>query len=237
MFSLNIGNKKDGHTNKCKSCVRDYYLANKEEINAKCTEKYNSLSKQEKEERQKNAHKRYLDNKEYWDKYYKEYYQKNKEKWKKYNTEEKRQYLKEYYIKNIEYHRKKNIDRRADKLEWLRNKLMTDPKCRINRNIGSAIRRSTTGKGGVSWQKLVGYTAEELHNHLESLFVDGMSWDNYKHGKIHIDHVIPLSWFHYKDVNDPEFKKAWALENLQPLWAIDNLRKGNSYAGRPNGNC
>lgn len=52
-----------------------------------------------------------------------------------------------------------------------------------------------------------------------------MSWDNY--GEWHIDHKIPDCKFNYISVNDKEFQKCWALKNLQPLWAIENLRKGS----------
>ena len=51
-----------------------------------------------------------------------------------------------------------------------------------------------------------------------------MNWNNY--GKWHIDHVRPDRSFNYKSVKDKEFQECWALKNLQPLWAIDNLKKG-----------
>jgi len=59
---------------------------------------------------------------------------------------------------------------------------------------------------------------------LESKFKNGMSWKNY--GKWHIDHAIPDIRFRYKSPEDEEFKKCWALNNLQPLWAKENIRKG-----------
>lgn len=75
------------------------------------------------------------------------------------------------------------------------------------------------------WESLVGYTVTDLMTHLEKQFRFGMTWENY--GKWwHIDHIIPLSRLNYTSYLDPEFKQAWALSNLQPLWKIDNLRKG-----------
>ena len=80
---------------------------------------------------------------------------------------------------------------------------------------------------------LLGYSALELKEHIESLFLDGMSWDN--HGEWHIDHKIPVSTF------DPETSSSVvnALSNLQPLWSttreingvihIGNLNKGKKY--------
>ncbi len=68
-----------------------------------------------------------------------------------------------------------------------------------------------------STQKLLGYSATQLKEHLDK---HGMDWGNH-----HIDHKIPLSWFK-KDtpihiVND--------LRNLQPLPAKENLKKSNTF--------
>jgi len=63
-------------------------------------------------------------------------------------------------------------------------------------------------------------------SHLESMFVDGMSWENYG-GGWHVDHILPLSSFEYETTDDDSFKTAWALSNLQPLWASENISKGN----------
>ena len=74
------------------------------------------------------------------------------------------------------------------------------------------------------------YTVEELMAHLESLFKEGMTWDNY--GTYwHIDHIRPKSWYVFESVEDPAFKECWALSNLQPLEATINLAKGNRYEG------
>jgi hypothetical protein len=51
-----------------------------------------------------------------------------------------------------------------------------------------------------------------------------MSWNNY--GKWHIDHVMPLSAFNLNNIED--VKKACHYTNLQPLWAIDNIKKSNT---------
>lgn len=82
-----------------------------------------------------------------------------------------------------------------------------------------------SGKMGKGTFDLLGYTAEELTAHIEKQFTDGMTWDRLLAGEIHIDHIIPLRHFHVTDPADPQFRVAWGLANLQPLWAVDNLRK------------
>ena len=75
----------------------------------------------------------------------------------------------------------------------------------------------------------MGYTKYELKEHLESQFTGGMSWDNMN--EWHIDHIRPVSSFDFDSTEHPDFKKCWALNNLQPLWAEDNLRKNDKWDG------
>jgi hypothetical protein len=74
----------------------------------------------------------------------------------------------------------------------------------------------------------LGCTIDELKTHLESLFQTGMTWDNYGHKGWHIDHIVPLCSFDLSDLD--QFKKACHYTNLQPLWAIDNLRKSSKIS-------
>ncbi len=93
----------------------------------------------------------------------------------------------------------------------------------------SAIKISTKEQDKLCIKNL-NYTSEELKKHLENQFQEGMTWDNY--GEWHIDHIKPESWFSYKEIGDSEFKKCWALSNLQPLWAWQNIDKSNKYEGK-----
>lgn len=107
---------------------------------------------------------------------------------------------------------------------WQAKKRKT-PKGKIDNHMSTLIHRALRkNKGGRSWKTMVPYTWEELKAHLESQFRPGMSWDN--HGEWHIDHVKPRSSFAYTSPECPDFAECWALSNLQPLWARDNIRKG-----------
>ena len=78
--------------------------------------------------------------------------------------------------------------------------------------------KGTRAKG----ESLCGYTADELKLHIESLWLEGMSWDN--RSDWHIDHIKSVKSFKDEGITDPKIVNA--LSNLQPLWAADNLKKG-----------
>ena len=69
---------------------------------------------------------------------------------------------------------------------------------------------------------IVGCSPEFLKEHIEKQFTEGMSWGLLGQ-HIHIDHIIPLSSAKTED----ELYKLCHYENLQPLWAEDNLKKSN----------
>ncbi len=105
----------------------------------------------------------------------------------------------------------------------------TDPIYKLNHNMSNSIKDSlkenNISKNRRHWEDIVGYTKEQLKEHLEKLFKPDMNWNN--HGEWHIDHKIPISFFKYTSMKDIEFRYCWSLDNLQPLWAIENLKKHN----------
>lgn len=118
--------------------------------------------------------------------------------------------------------------------EYGRNRYQI-PKENIRTRISASIRhalRKKLIKKNVPTFDLLGYTVKELKAHLESLFTDGMSWDNMS--EWHIDHIRPVSTFDFDSTEHPDFKKCWALDNLQPLWAADNMKKHNTWDGVTN---
>lgn len=167
------------------------------------------------------------------------YYQRTKEERKNYNLEK----AKEWRKKNPDYHKTKEREQYSKKYsyKYLRRpgikekrtkqymaRIKKDDKLRISVTMKGQIYRALKGKkAGRHWEDLVGYTLQDLMTHLESLFKPGMTFEN--HGEWHIDHKKPKKLFNYESVEDPEFKKCWALKNLQPLWAWENLSKGSKY--------
>ena len=70
--------------------------------------------------------------------------------------------------------------------------------------------------------KMLGCSPDELKLHIEKQFTKGMSWDNWNLEGWHIDHIIPLA----SATTEKEVYKLCHYSNLQPLWALDNLKKG-----------
>lgn len=94
----------------------------------------------------------------------------------------------------------------------------------LRSRIGVAIKEARTDKVDSSI-KLLGCSANYYRDYLESKFQDGMTWDNHTVNGWHIDHIKPLSSY---DLSiEAEQYKAFHYLNTQPLWAEDNLKKGN----------
>lgn len=153
--------------------------------------------------------------------YYRRWYAENKDRvkeksrqWRENNRDRHRNSVREWKKKNKEKY-----------LEYMK---MRFRKARININSRmSALMRLglKRNKAGYHWETLVPYNLEQLMSHLEKQFLPGMTWEN--RGEWHIDHIIPKSAFNYEKHTDIDFQKCWALSNLQPMWAKDNLRKYN----------
>ena len=106
-------------------------------------------------------------------------------------------------------------------------RVMASPRGKLESAVRTGIRRGLAAgsKAGRRTFDILGYTTDQLIAHLESKFSDGMSWSNYG-SEWHVDHIVPVSAFNYTSINDIDFKRAWCLDNLQPLWAAENLKKG-----------
>lgn len=125
---------------------------------------------------------------------------------------------------------KKEQRKRNKKWEQSEKGKIFNKKYKLTRNLSNSIRQSLNGnKNGEHWEDLVEYTLQELKIHLESLFQLGMNWNNHGLYGWHIDHIRPISSFNITDYNCKDFKKCWSLSNLQPLWAEENMTKGNKY--------
>lgn len=153
-----------------------------------------------------------------------EYRAKNKEKIRarvKIYTEKNEERLKLYKKAWYETNKPRII---ANKKERRKNNIQVRLADNLRGRLYNAIKKNTNGnKKGGSAVKDLRCSIEFLIAYLEAKFQSGMSWANY--GKWHVDHIMPISSF---DLTIREqVKQACHYTNLQPLWAVDNLRKGN----------
>lgn len=167
------------------------------------------------------------------------YYQKNRtsilEKRKSYSVSHKTEVLarnRNYYVRNKH---KRLSDARQYYLEnkkvviarviaYEKRRMLIDTNYKLRKRLRARLKLALLGgyKHGMAIQ-LLGCSIDEFRQHLEIRFTDGMSWDNY--GEWHIDHIIPCSSFDLTKVE--EQKKCFHYTNQRPMWAKDNLRKGN----------
>jgi len=159
-------------------------------------------------------------------------------KWRANHPEEQKEATRRWRTANMERFNEVNKIWKSNHPDRLRiskktsnKKTRSTPKGSIDHRMSKAMRCALRGeKRGRCWISLVDYTIEDLKNHLESKFTDGMTWGAFLRGEIHIDHIAPKSRFNYKTPSDPEFKVCWGLSNLQPLWAEDNKLKADKTA-------
>lgn len=110
--------------------------------------------------------------------------------------------------------------------EYERKRLHNEPEFRLRKNVAKAVRKYLIEKKNYqSITQHFPYSMQELKEHLESQFNGKFSWETY--GKEwHIDHIIPQSLFFITNIESPQLKECWALSNLRPLEAKENMRKG-----------
>lgn len=201
-----------------------FYVENKEEILAGKKEYYQA----NRNEILKDRRKYYDNNKEEKQEYNQQYYQENREAILEYE--------KEYRVQNTDKIRKYQKN-------YAKNRRMNDSNFRIRQsvsaNINYYLKFNNSSKNGESCLDYLPFAIEKLHNYLENQFEQWMNWNNYGRYDAttwndnnqttwtwQIDHIIPQSKLPYTSMENDNFKKCWALENLRPLSAKQNLLDG-----------
>ena len=109
--------------------------------------------------------------------------------------------------------------------EYRKNKFLCDPIYKLQHNIRSNISNSFKGYSKNSkTQEILGCEFSVFKKYIEDQFKENMSWENF--GEWHLDHKTPISWAETEE-------RVYELNhytNFQPLWAKDNLIKGNKWS-------
>lgn len=237
-FYLNRGRR----VSKCKECLKSrasiLYKKDKEskrqyanEYRGKNREKiadylatYNAFHREERKQRDTKNKKRIKD---------------NLYEWKRSHSQKLKEYQRNYREKNkerlSESRRRKGYrttpSSRKRHTDYLRNRRRADFSLRVTESLRNRLyvllRRNKARKDS-SAIALLGCSLNAFLKHLESQFSVGMTWENYgrQNGKLgwDIDHIIPCSAF---DLTKPEQQiVCFHFENLRPMWARDNYKKG-----------
>lgn len=210
----NCSKSKDGKKSRCKECRSLEHLASREDRNKKAKQRYQKVkdSKELKAYRKKH----YAQNKPA--------YLEKARKRQKLKKEEVAEYQRHYVDSN-------RVKINAYQLERYNRLYKSCPLFTSSIALRNLVRRSVESLKGNDpfgyFEEEVGYSHEDLKKRIECQMKPGMTWDNY--GEWHIDHKIPISWFIKK--GETRARIVNALCNLQPLWARDNLSKGNRWVG------
>lgn len=211
---------------------RLYYLKNKEKVKERKRNYYEKNKNRIKDK----SNLRYEQKKHLILLQTKDYRQRKKEELKK--------YFEQYYIKNRERKiflskewSEKNKDRRnstANKRNKERRKkdLNYRLRCNLKNYVKRILKNYILNKDNIKSIPsidLVGCSLDFLKKHIESQFKPGMGWENWSFRGWHIDHIIPLSSARTED----DLYLLCHYSNLQPLWAIDNMKKGGNNKIKP----
>jgi hypothetical protein len=150
-------------------------------------------------------------------------------KWYYENKEITIQRSKEWKENNLERNRElnKQSDKRRRPLisKYRRERYHSDNLFRLRDNIakliGNSFRKKSYSKKSKTNQ-ILGIDYDGFMKHIESQFVNGMSWDN--RGEWELDHIIPVSL----GKSEEEIIRLNHYSNFRPLWRKDNLLKSNT---------
>lgn len=221
----------DGFTHMCKECAiaksRAWYAANKEKAAA--------TMKAYREENKEAC----IARAQTWVEENREKSRQIKSAWKKRNPEVVRRHAREAARRDPEKQAARKLAYRAENRHveraYLRKRRAENPLQKLHDSMGNRFRDVLrSNKGGKAWKLFAGYDCVTLKAHLEAKFLPHMSWDNY--GDWHIDHVRPIASFDFTVDFEDTVRACWAISNLQPLWAIDNIKKGKKWDGAADDN-
>lgn len=127
------------------------------------------------------------------------------------------------YQKEYDKVREQTPGRKLSKYTYIKNRLKEDPFYRLRLNVRNRLRGAMKVKG---WHKdnqfsqYIGCSLDILKNHIQSQFVQEMTWDNY--AKIwEVDHIRALGFAK----NSKEIYDLCHYTNLKPILISDHKAK------------
>lgn len=206
--------KKYNQSDKGKSSRKKYSLTNKGK---------KSINKYQKSDKRKKVLKKYNQS------------AKGKITSRKYNQSDKRRStVRNYYatpegkkiVQKRNYRYSKSEKGKSNKRRYVKKKYNSDAifKLRriVRRRLNHFLEIRQMRKTNTTFL-MVKCNPEFLKKHLEKQFLPGMTWRNNTKNGWHVDHIVPLS----SAENPKDVERLMHYSNLQPMWATENLKKGN----------
>jgi hypothetical protein len=217
---------KDGYKNKCKSCInkasKEKYAANPE-----ARREYEAKWRAENPDKCKARTYRWRGkNQEQFSEYRKKYYKENKSKISKQQKAIHEKYKEKYNARNRKYQKDNHSLLMQKRKERIEANPLLQFKERIRSLTKGAFYRLKQEKK-FRTHTILGADWETVKAHFISQFKDGMTWEAFIAGEIHVDHIQPLA----SATSEEELIALCHYTNLQPLWCLDNLSKGAIFDG------
>ena len=217
---------KDGYKNKCKSCIA---TASKEKYAANPQARREYEARWRAENVDKCTAKTYRwreNNPDKWAEYRRKYYINNIEK---VSEQSRKTYLKHkqrYNAITRKYHKDNHVALMQKRKERIEASPLLQFKERIRQLTKGAFYRLKQQKK-FRTNDMLGADWQIIKEHFVSQFKDGMTWEAFIAGEIHVDHIQPLA----SAKTEEELIALCHYTNLQPLWCLDNLSKGATFEG------
>ena len=224
------GVETDSRRGICKPCwaayMRGYYARNPEKAKAGREQKKRTGQKKEHDQRYQQKHReKILAKKRIYNAEHSEHHKVKAREWYLANRERMLKLCKEAAARrkaaDPEGFRKKNRERareRRKQEKWLIHS-------RMSSLVFQYLKRRRIKKERLSWETIVGYTVEQLIDHLKQTVPAGYTWDDYLKGTLELDHIVPVNSFDFKSVRDQAFARCWAMSNLRLLTREENLKR------------
>lgn len=118
------------------------------------------------------------------------------------------------------------VENRQKCTDYQRLKRQSDPVYRFRSSVTHLIslyKKKTGYTGGKGTWEIIGCDFNTFLAHIQSQFADGMTMENYGHGKgcWNIDHIIPFC----TAKTDEDVERLNHYSNLRPMWSSDNYQR------------
>lgn len=228
---FSLGSSANGHNAKCKKCISDERLVNREII----SERERSYRLANRDNRNASKREYYHKNKDWLNEQARENRKKNPEKYRKIDRERYQRNRVARRKQQQEYWKRTRELRRAYRKEYVNNRLRNDSEFRLSFRLKGRVRDALKKSKSIKYTNtldLIGCTPEEC---LKYLNTNEYGYNFKDHGikKLHIDHIIPCAFFDLTE--DLDQLVCFNYKNLR-LWPWDeNIKKSDNLDDVPDG--